>query len=309
MKPEEIKAFVEANPKLVTRRESERYPGLYVIKYTRKVFYDSLWTPELMEMRGLVVDKDYNIVIYPFTKIFNRGENGIDIDPNWTKPVRAVAKVNGFLGCVTIVEGYGKVYSTTGSLDSEFADLTKKHLEHIPIQPGHTYMFEICDPSDPHIIEQEHGAHFIGLRRLKTGIMYPEEDLDDLVIGWNEEIVERNFLVWRPWTYKEPFSTILELAKNARHEGFVVHGPLNNGEWGSIKIKSPYYLTTKFLARMKKEKFLEKIENPQELKKTIDEEFYDLIDFLHQKRYEVAELDEQKRIELVRNFFGVGQWW
>ena len=62
-----IREFVENNPGLVTRKESIRYPGLFVLKYKRKVFYDNLWTPELQELRGLVVDEDWNIVVHPFT--------------------------------------------------------------------------------------------------------------------------------------------------------------------------------------------------------------------------------------------------
>jgi hypothetical protein len=41
---------------LLTRKESTRYPGLFVKKYTRKVFYDNLWSEndELLEARGHV---------------------------------------------------------------------------------------------------------------------------------------------------------------------------------------------------------------------------------------------------------------
>ena len=75
MTKEQMKNFVTNNPKLVTMKESKTYPGLYVLKYKRCVFYDALWTPELELCRGTVVDKDFNIIISPFVKIYNRDGN------------------------------------------------------------------------------------------------------------------------------------------------------------------------------------------------------------------------------------------
>src|SRR5210317_2114978 len=95
-----LKQYTEDNPNLVNVRQSERYPELQVVKYKNKVFYKDLWTPELCEMRGLVVDKDWNVIVRPFDKIFNRGEL---LAPNWDhgEPVIAVRKVNGFMACLT----------------------------------------------------------------------------------------------------------------------------------------------------------------------------------------------------------------
>lgn len=294
LKPENIKAFVEANPKLVTRRESTRYPGLYVLKYTRKVFYDALWTPELMEMRGLVLDKDYNIVIYPFTKIFNRGEAGTDMHRDtW---VDAVRKVNGFMACAT-KHNDKNIVSTTGSLDSDFVGMAEKWIGHLLIKPGYTYMFEICDPDDPHIIKEEPGAYLIGIRNLQTHEMLREDQLDaeSGMLGGLTEVL-------RPKWYRCNFSTAVDLAHCAKHEGFVCR----DYESGlALKIKSPYYLTTKFLARMTQEKFLERFNNVQELKKTVDEEFYGLIDYIAQPAVleSFSKLPEQYRIHVIENYF------
>ena len=52
---------------VLTRKESARYPGLFVKKYTRKVFYDNLWheNEELMEARGHVELQDGAVVVRP----------------------------------------------------------------------------------------------------------------------------------------------------------------------------------------------------------------------------------------------------
>jgi hypothetical protein len=283
-----LRNFVEQNPKLVTCKESTRYPGLYVLKYHRKVFYDNLWTEELQEMRGLVIDGDYNIVVYPFTKIFNRHENNTDIDRD--EEVTSVRKVNGFMAAVTHDLKYGFLISTTGSLDSEFVDIADKHVGHLRnegIVPNVTFLFEICDPTDPHIIPEEAGAYLIGARDTNTGEMYAEAVLDNAAILLN---------VKRPEWKQCRFSDVVEEAKTCKHEGFVVHGKNL-----TLKIKSPYYLSQKFLARMSDKKLMERIENGS-ARQILDEEYYPLLDYVELNKSEFASMDEQARLEFMRNY-------
>ena len=282
---DQIREFAAANPKLVTRRESTTYPGLYVVKYTRKVFYESLWNDILEECRGLVVDKDWNTVVRPFKKIYNRGENGTDFELH--QKVTAVRKVNGFMAGLTQYKDWG-VVSTTGSLDSDFVNLARGYLEHFPasgMPDGYTWLFEICDRSDPHIIPEKPGAYLIGARNIITGEMLSEKELDSY---------QTHFM--RPHYYSGlKFSTVLDLAKNCQHEGFVVHGP---GK--SLKIKSPYYLFTKFVARSSVK--LEGIMNG-DYNKSIDEEFYPLVAALKASEADIKAMDEQQRITFIRNYF------
>ena len=63
-----IRSFVENNPNLVTMKQQSN--GYYVLKYKNRVFYKNLWTPELLECRGTVVDENFNIIQRPFTKIY-----------------------------------------------------------------------------------------------------------------------------------------------------------------------------------------------------------------------------------------------
>ena len=167
MNTQDLKHFVENNPRLVTRKESTRFPGLFVLKYARRVFYDACWkiSPLLNELRGLVVDVDYNIVCRPFTKIFNYTEEGAG--KTWTDSTMVLVskKLNGFMAGVTNVNGT-MIVSTTGSLDSDFVSMATEYLKDIKISDlvkHHTYMFEICHPNDPHIIEEKVGAHFLAI--------------------------------------------------------------------------------------------------------------------------------------------------
>ena len=101
---------------LIQRKKSTRYPGLFVKKYKKRVFYDALWNTdaELLEARGHVEDEDGNIVVRPFTKIFNRGEMNTDIDRDET--CIGVYKINGFMACATYIPSIGKVIVTIGEV-------------------------------------------------------------------------------------------------------------------------------------------------------------------------------------------------
>jgi len=287
-----IKDYVLKNPKKVSMKESTSYPGLFVLKYTRKVFYDSLWDEYLMNMRGLVVDADFNIVVRPFTKIFNRGENGTDIPRD--SMVTTVRKVNGFMGAVTRTEKHGVIYSTTGSLDSEYAKLVQKHLGHInPLMfsLGLTYLFEICDESDPHIVPEEVGAYLLEVQLVDW------EDKRPFSQSYLDEIAY-NFGVRRPEHKIGVFGHIVEELKECHHEGFVVHQL--EEPYTVLKMKSPYYLMKKFVARMKSEN-LDKMLDTGSWKEKVDEEYYPLFEYLTVNR-NIVTMNEQDRLIMIRNF-------
>ena len=284
-----LREFVERNPRLVLRKPSQRYPGLYVLKYHNRVFYDNLWTPELEECRGTVIDDDWRVIVRPFQKIYNRFERGTNIDSD--EIVTAVRKVNGFMGAVTwSPERNQIIYSTTGSLDSDFATLVYQHLK--TFVPAHhleqptTWLFEICDASDPHIIQEDLGAWLIGARNIETGELLSQELLDSVA-------ETQGFL--RPGWWRVCFSDVVRQTKTCRHEGYVVYGKDT-----ALKIKSPYYLTKKLFARLKRERLCSQwlIDNRQ----NIDEEYYPLIDHINEHRMEFGLMQEQDRLRFMENF-------
>ena len=288
----EIKKFVEENPRLVTRKESKRYPGLFVLKYAKRVFYDNLWhtSPLLLDLRGLVVDSEYNLIARPFTKIFNYGENGTG--GNWSdaSSVTVTRKVNGFMATVTRYKDQ-VIISTTGSLDSDFVGYAEKYLLGITasmIRPHVSYMFEIVHPDDPHIIPEAEGAHLLAAVEHDNGnhhysftqsILMEDAQVNFEPLGIHIESPKDG--------YTFTFGDIKKIVKSCKHEGFVIVNLKNNE---TIKIKSPYYLFNKFLARVGTEKLISGFKQGT-IKQRIDEEYYPIIDRL--KEYGIDKFTEQ----------------
>lgn len=299
----QLKAFVEANPKLVTRRESVTYPGLFVLKYTRKVFYDNLWDADgiLNECRGMVVDKDYIPVIVPFTKIYNRGENDTDIPLD--EEVVVVEKINGFMATATWTKQYGVVVSTTGSLDSDFVKLAKKWLEPSIIPyiakfeiPQWTYIFEICDLTDPHIIKELPGPVLIGLSSLSGFRLNRPDEFNKVNRGeeWLDDCALR-MGVRRPSHFRLKFEKVVEAVKMDIKEGYVVYGNTT-----TLKMKSSFYLIKKLFAR-KKNEYLS-VDWLIGCKHTIDEEYYPLVDKIIEDKEFFMLLDEQQKLKYIEDF-------
>ena len=262
--------------KLVTSRTVGDYT---VYKYTRKVFFNALWSedPVLLDARGLVLDSTGNIVVLPFTKVFNYGENDTRFDRD--EQVEVIEKINGFLGVISVVktqDGTLKlIHSTTGSLDSDFVALIKKYSADIdakllenPEHAGITFLFEVCCPEDPHIVDESTGLYLIGARDHATGKLYSEQWLDSKA---------KEITALRPMIYDEitRFSDALQLVKQMQREGVMVY---RKSDRACLKVKSPYYLSRKFISRSKKTEMF--WTNPKEAKKTIDEEFYFIVDKL-----------------------------
>ncbi len=281
---------------------SRYYPdlGLKIYKYARKVFYNNLWhlSPRLLECRGIVVGNEGNVVAWPFTKVFNLGENSTNLPDN--KLVTAVEKKNGFLGVVSSHKGE-LLFSTTGSLDSPYCDLAKEtiheqcgNLDLIKKVMGNenmTFMFEICHPSDPHIVQEDHGAYLIGCRYNDSGIMLPEAALDGIAKYLGAK---------RPHTVREiPFSYAKELAAETRGEGYMIRKPYYPYDL-QLKIKSPYYLARKAVMRGKAWKIWD-----DDIFKRVDEEFYGMVNFIRNNYTEDVWncLLEQERREILDYYF------
>ena len=301
MNKDAIKQYVLENPALVNMRESESHPGLYVLKYKRRVFFDSLWNDFLEECRGTIVDEDFNVIARPFTKIYNfRIEDKSPVLSDDT-PITAYRKVNGFL-CNITWHNDDILVSTTGSTESSHVALAKEMM--LKEQPwdnwvsatsmnrGYTMMFECVHPDDPHIIPEEVGMYFLGWR---------ENTWDSKVNGHGAKIAKH----WREFAigllrckYAESFETtvgeLVALSKTVQHEGFIFY----TADGMAAKIKSPHYLISKFVARNPN---TDKLMNPQ-IKQTIDEEYYPLIDHIQANIVEFTAMGEQARLAWVREF-------
>lgn len=258
--------------------KQKRYDnGLSVFKYSREVFYRSLWneSPLLLEARGMVLADDGTKVIWPFTKVFNHHENGTELDLDTV--VIAPRKVNGFMAACRFWNGE-LIVSTTGTLDSDFAKLARSYIEKLNgierDATNMTLLFEICDPSDPHIVEEEAGAYLIGARLMQgcdhEGKMLNETQLDGYAASLGAK---------RPALFHGTFRQVLELLKDCKHEGYMVR-LANATQTTVMKLKSPHYLTKKFLMRMGQKKVDVMFDDKEEFLKSIDEEFYSVVHFI-----------------------------
>ena len=288
-----MRAYVQANEHLVSVKKQA--PNTTVLKYKNKVFYKDLWTPELCELRGTVVDDDYNIIQRPPTKIFNAHEKKA---PRLlvTKPCTASEKINGFMGCATIHKNELFV-STTGSIASDFADLAEHHimmLAWFKMNPDLSYTFEICDPTDPHIVPEVYGAYLLGAR-------YKTWDADQHALTETELDAEADKLGCRRpnWHRYDTYAKLKEEARTVKHEGFVVWDDFGN----EIKIKSPYYLATKFLGRKTEKRLNEILDDTRAAKQILDEEYYIVLDHLAENKDAFMVLTEQERFAYLRDFF------
>ena len=277
-------------------KESKTYPGLFCLKYSRKVFFNNTWNDFLRECRGLVVDKDWNIVVLPFRKIHNYG---IEKDaPKFESGelVKATRKVNGFMIACTWYNG-NLLWSTTGSLDSDFVGYAKDIFNGfsdnekgtfcnvVKKWPNHTFMFECVHPQDPHIVHEEPGLYFIGSRY---------KDIAENT--YFEHSMFNGTGVKEVGHYQVLFEDLQKLAAKVKHEGFVFYSENYDR---SSKIKSPHYLAKKFLMRGNWERFLKPRQDFE-----LPEEFIGLCHWiLEVERERFFELDEIARREYIENYF------
>lgn len=306
---QEIRRLVKDG--LVSEKIFSDYPDLRMYKYKNKVFFKNLWNTSnmLTECRGLVLDKSGNVVVLPFEKVFNYKENGTKISKS--SVVKIVEKKNGFFAAASAYDG-DVLVSTTGSLDSPFTKMAREMLDIDSVKAGlvgmseslglkGTMMFEICHPDDPHIVAEESGVYLIGFRCHDSGLLLSEEVLDRLAYACNMEAGKT--VLMRPNHSYCTFRQALKKVKDCKHEGYMVY---KKGSTKALKLKSPHYLTKKFLMRMSEKKSYDMIYETEKFKESIDEEFYGVVDyiaksFLHSMW--VRKTDQERR-EIIEKYFG-----
>jgi hypothetical protein len=291
MDKDSLRTFVEGNTSLVLQKSIG--DGLYILKYKKKVFYDNLWNDYLEHCRGIIVDDDFNIVQYPFTKIYNYGVESKAPKLDESTRVTAYRKVNGFMAAVTWHDG-DVLISTTGSTDSAYVDYVREMIGDgidnyrmvCEENSEYTYMFECCHPSDPHIVPEENGMYLLGVRKKEY---CSKIELGDWMIG---AAFLLNCKV--PESYDVTLKELIDMSKTCKHEGFVFY----TEDGVSAKIKSPYYLIKKFVARNPRTDKLMR----SDIKNAMDEEYYPLIDAIQLNIEAYTSLDEQARLQWVRDF-------
>jgi hypothetical protein len=294
---EKLKQYVEDNPKLVSMKPAG--DGIYVLKYRKKVFYDNLWSEELEHCRGTIVDKDFNLIAYPFQKIYNLGvESRAPQFSEIDTVVTAYRKVNGFMVSLSY-HNNDVLISTTGSTSGDFVEYAREMmLKHMPWTDWQmalmaddcrdmTFMFECVHPADPHIVVEKPGMYILGYRE-KTW----KSD-----VGHHPAVLAQlgeMFKCYVPECEHLTVAALKNLVKTVKHEGFVFYDEHGVG----AKIKSPYYLTAKWVARNPR---TDKLMTPQ-FREQIDEEYYPLLDAIRSNIEAYTDMDEQARLAWVHNY-------
>jgi hypothetical protein len=152
-----------------------------------------------------------------------------------------------------------------------------------------TVMFECVHPNDPHIVPEKAGMYVLGYRDNMWGskVGHHRSILEGLAVGFNCHVPEH---------YKVTLAKLKQMTKECKHEGYVFY----TDDGVSAKIKSPYYLTSKWVARNPRTDKL--IDLNKDIKHQLDEEYYPLVDAIRENIVQYTAMDEQARLGWVRNY-------
>lgn len=135
------------------------YYDIYIWNYTAKVQYERLWTPLLEKCRGLITDKDGNIISRGFSKFFNYEEiENKGIIPYDDEYVYIQEKMDGSLGIIFYYNNEW-VVSTRGSFESDQARRASELLDNMydksKFRKEYTYLCEIIYNENRIVVKYE----------------------------------------------------------------------------------------------------------------------------------------------------------
>ncbi|HRW22626.1 MAG TPA: RNA ligase [Bacteroidales bacterium] len=134
---------------------------IYLYNYTRKCTYEKMWNEVTLICRGLILDKNKNIVALPLRKFFNYEEYGTEIIENELrgKKYHVYNKIDGSCGILWEFQGHYGI-ATRGSFESEQAIYATKLLNEKYINKvkeldtdKFTYVFEIVFPDNRIVVD------------------------------------------------------------------------------------------------------------------------------------------------------------
>ena len=236
---DEIKKRIDSGLISVSKHPSL---DLYIYNYTKKTQYNQLWDEYTKICRGLITDKDGNMLSNPFPKFFNLGENEETMIHNLPAEIPSITeKLDGMLG-ILYQAGGNPAIATRGRFDSPFAEwatnwLRLKGYAMEDFKPDYTYLFEIIYPQNKIVVD--YGD------RAELTLIAVRNNYDDSELNHIKEAEELGF------SYAQEFSPnsingtdkinyalkYLDSVIGTKYEGFVCK--YSNGL--RIKIKSSDY--------------------------------------------------------------------
>lgn len=294
---ESLLEYAESNKRLIKIRESD--DGRFrVLKYSKMTHYKSVWNEYTRECRGLVIDKDNNIISYPFSKFFNLNieKNADKFDEN--EVVYAIRKINGFLAIVSKYNGE-LVINTAGSFNSEFVDKIKHYIDESNwlsvLDENYTYMFEcvVEDENADHVTKEKEGLTLLGYREKVIGspLYYKKEDIIPVALKLKCNTSDY---------YIMPLCELVKMcAQTVDHEGFVIYAM--DGSNRMAKIKSRKFLTKRFLAGLT-DKSMDRILDELHLDENLDEEFVPLVRHIISQKEQWSKMTHLDRVRVIKKF-------
>lgn len=271
--------------------------NLVTFKYARKVLFDKLWdkVPGVRECRGHTYDKNTGeLILLPFEKYFNYGENGTwDHVPLYSL-VYMYRKHNGFMASSKMYNGE-LIVGTTGSTKSDFAFRAKelilkdKSLHNLLITSNKgTLLFEIFDEKDQHIIyrNEDNCVKLLAVRNTIQTVQVQSTD--------------RLCSLWEA----------LQYAKVDNQEGWMLqlHSEYCYEDVPKVcKLKTDYYTGKKALMRANKEKVRQMFEDTEEYSVTLPTRWRkapEVITGVYGSPELWIETPEQHRRKFLENYFG-----
>jgi T4 RnlA family RNA ligase len=249
-----------------------KHPGaeLYIYNYSRSCQYEMNWNEITLNCRGLILDKDLNVVARPFGKFFNYEEHGTErlkskVPEIPNLPYKVYAKLDGSLGILYWV-GDSPFIATRGSFVSDQAIhatkiLSTKHKDKSKfLNKNWTYLFEIIYPSNRIVLDYQDTDDIVLLAVIinETGAEY--DIYDDRVNPGFETVTE----------YKEfegkTFRQLQKMNIN-NEEGFVLR--YANGFRVKVKFKE-YVRLHSLLTNVTEKKIWENLMNGDSLEELIN---------------------------------------
>ena len=138
----------------VERNDHPSFP-ISIYNYSRKTQYEGKWDEITKQCRGLILDKEGNVVAKGFPKFFNMEEHKPEEIPN--EPFEVFEKLDGSLGILFNYNGEW-ILSTKGSFTSDQSvkgmEILKKY-RYEKLIKGFTYLFEIIYPENRIVCEYD----------------------------------------------------------------------------------------------------------------------------------------------------------
>jgi RNA ligase len=158
---------------------------LYILNYTPKTQYECFWNEITTNCRGLIVNKDYQIVGRCFKKFFNYSEVKSQVDSLLLKQKYTVyEKIDGSLGISYFIRNKPFI-ATRGSFESEQSIRANKILEskNLNLDQSLTYLFEIIYPENTIVVNYGKKEDLILLSAIETATG-KEIDIHDNYFGF-----------------------------------------------------------------------------------------------------------------------------